>query len=269
MGKVRKVVLGDEQEEQEQKRKADARRETKKSKKIKDEDSTETSAPDAAAESGDGKKDKKGKKDGAEKVARSRGKKLLAARALVDRNTVYSLGEAVALVKKTSFSKFDGSVELHVNINVSANSGKKDLRGEVSLPHGTGKKVNVVVADEALIEKIAAGTIDFDILVAHPSMMPKLAKVARILGPKGLMPNPKTGTVTTDVEKRVKELSSGQVTYKTEPDNPIVHMIVGKVSFPESQIMENVEAVVASIGKGKIAKMNLAASMGPGVKFSV
>jgi len=269
MGKVRKVVLGDEQEEQEQKRKADARRETKKSKKTKSDDTSEASVTDESADSHDAKKEKKGKKDDGEKVVRTHGKKLLAARALVDKAMIYSLGEAVTLVKKTSFSSFDGSVELHINLNVSANGGKKDLRGEVSLPHGTGKKVKVVVADEALIESIAAGTIDFDILVAHPSMMPKLAKVARILGPKGLMPNPKTGTVTTDVEKRVKELSSGQVTYKTEPDNPIVHMIVGKVSFPENQIMENVEAVVASIGKGKIAKMNLAASMGPGVKFSV
>jgi len=272
MGKVRKVVLGDEEQEQEQKRRAEARRETKKSKKAEDkapEDETGEKPVDAAADEKDTKKkSKKVKKDGEVKV-HVRGKKYLEARALVDRTKTYAITEALELVKKTSISKFDGTVELHISINVLANNNKKEVRGEVALPHGTGKKINVVVADEAIIERIEAGKIDFDILVAHPSMMPKLAKVARILGPKGLMPNPKTGTVTPDVEKRVKELSSGQVTYKSEPDNPLVHIVVGKVSFPEKQLKENIDAVVSSIGKGKISRVTIAATMGPGIRLAL
>ncbi len=269
MGKVRKVVIGDEELEQEQKRRAEARRETKKSKKEVEKPEGEEEEQKVAEEPKEtGKKAKKAKKEG-EVVIHKHGKKYQEARAMVDRTKLYPIAEAIALVKKTSISKFDGTVELHITINVLANNNKKELRGEVSLPHGTGKKINVAVADDALIARVEQGKIDFDILVAHPSMMPKLAKVARILGPKGLMPNPKTGTVTPDTEKRVKELSSGQVTYKTEPDNPLIHMVVGKVSFPEKQLEENIQAVLSVIGKGKISRVTIAASMGPGIKLAL
>lgn len=284
MGKVRKVLLGDEKVEKEQQRRAEARRETKKSKKQKVEgvgmkggertavvEGTELK-PEIQelidrVEGGESKEKSHKKKKSA--GPRVHGKKYQEARALVDRTKTYAIKEAIELVKKTSITKFDGTVELHINLNPLSLGDKKDMRGSVSLPHGTGKQVRVAVADDKILDEIAAGKINFDILVAHPSMMPKLAKVARILGPKGLMPNPKTGTVTPDVEKRVAELSHGQVNFKTEPENPIIHLPIGKVSFTEKQIMENTEAVFAAIGPKKILRATIASTMGPGIKLAL
>jgi len=282
MGKVRKVILGDEAAEKEQKRKADARREGKKAKKAHvagvglkggertvlvegDELKPEVKELMDKVEKGEEKGTKKKKVAG----PRQHGKKYQEAAKLVDKTKTYTLKEALKLVKLTSITKFDGTVELHININPLTLGDKKDIRGSVNLPHGTGKQVKVAVADDKLIDEITAGKINFDILVAHPSMMPKLAKVARVLGPKGLMPNPKTGTVTTDIEKRVKELSSGQVNYKSEPDNPIIHMAVGKVSFEEKQLVENIEAVLSALGKNKLTKVTITTTMGPGIKLTL
>lgn len=291
MGKVRKVVLGDEKQEKEQKRKTEARREGKKAKKAKVEGvglhgGERTAVVEGTELTGEVKellekvekgvaagKDTKKKKVFGPRV---RGKKYQEAVKLVDKTKLYLLENAVKLVKQTSVTKFDGTVELHINLNPATlgdsprgEAGKTDYRGSVTLPHGTGKQVRVLVADDAILAEITAGKINFDILVAHPSMMPKLAKVARILGPKGLMPNPKTGTVSTDVEKRVKELSHGQVNFKTEPDNPLIHMPIGKVSFEETKLKENIEAVIVAIGRGKIAKITLSSTMGPGIKVQV
>ncbi|OGG01542.1 hypothetical protein A2Z33_00655 [Candidatus Gottesmanbacteria bacterium RBG_16_52_11] len=188
---------------------------------------------------------------------------------MFDRSKQYPLQEAVELVKKTSYSKFDGSVEIHINLNPLALGDKTDFRGTVSLPHGTGKQVKVIEATEAVIAAIEAGKIEFDILVARPSMMSKLARVAKILGPRGLMPNPKTGTVTDEIDKRIKELSSGKVNYKTEPNNPIIHLHIGKVSFEEDKLSANIAAVIESVGRGKITKATLAATMGPGIRLQV
>jgi len=285
MGKFRAGTLGDEAEEKEQKRRAQARRQTKDSKKSfgkaqdkqKDE-GTATEGTDVKpefkhlieeVESGEAGGDKKEKKQKKVVKVHVRSKRYQEVAKMVDKSKTYPLTEAISLVKKTSMTKFDGTVELHINLNPSAMGDKTDMRGSVSLPHGTGKTVNVVVADDALIADIAIGKINFDILVAHPSMMPKLAKVARILGPKGLMPNPKTGTVTEDVEKRVKELSQGQVNYKTEPENPIIHIPVGKVSFEDKKLSDNISAMLTSVGHGKIVKATLAATMGPGVKLQI
>ena len=146
---------------------------------------------------------------------------------------------------------------------------KKDMRGSVSLPHGTGKQVRVLIADDKIIADVAEGKINFDILVAAPSMMPKLAKVARILGPKGLMPNPKTGTVTEDTAKRAKELSTGKVNFKTEPDQPLIHLLIGKVSLDDKKLEENISAILDAVGRHKISKATLSATMGPGVKIVV
>lgn len=268
MGKIRQVTLGDEAEEQEQKRKAEARRETKKAKKAKPAAETDETPVGAEQPEETGKPEKK-QKVKKQAVARVRGKKYTEALKIVDRSKLYSLDEAIRLVKAGSFTKFDGTVELHLNLNINALGGKKDYRTSVSLPHGTGKQVKVVVADDAVIAEITAGKINFDVLVARPAMMPKLAKVARILGPRGLMPNPKTGTVTEDVDKRVKELSQGQVNIKTEPENPIIHMAIGKVSFDDQKISENVKTVFSTVGKGKIAKATLSATMAPGVKLDI
>lgn len=290
MGKIRAVAMGDEQTEKEQKRRAEARRQTKDSKKVKVEGVGMKAVPAGRrggqrvavvegtdikpefkklieeVESGEKPAAKKAKK---EKKARVRSKRYVEAASLVDKTKTYPLTEAVSLVKKTSLTKFDGSVELHMNLNPASLGEKKDMRGSVSLPHGTGKQVRVLIADDKIIADVAEGKINFDILVAHPSMMPRLAKVARILGPKGLMPNPKTGTVTPDTEKRAKELSTGKVNFKTEPDQPLIHMIVGKVSFDDKKLEDNVAAILNAVGRGKIAKATLASTMGPGVKIAV
>ena len=284
MGKIRVAKLGTDQEK-EQKRRADARRQTKKSKKAKVEgvglhggervavvEGTEI-RPEfkkliEEVESGESieesaKKQKKLKK------ARIRSKKYTEKASLVDKIKLYTISEAVSLVKQTSFTKFDGTVELHLNLNPQSLGDKKDLRGTVALPHGTGKEVKVAIADDTVLADVEAGKINFDILVAHPSMMPKLAKIARILGPKGLMPNPKNGTVSPDPEKRASELSTGQVNFKTEPDQPIIHMSIGKVSFDDSKLSDNVTAVLAAVGNGKISRATLTSTMGPGIKLSL
>ena len=284
MGKIRAVAMGDEKQEKEQKRRAQARRQTKDSKKVKVEGVGMKGGQRVAVVEGTdinpefkklieevegGEKPGAAKKVKKEKKARKRSKRYIEAASLVDKTKTYPLADAVSLVKKTSLTKFDGSVELHINLNPAALGEKKDMRGSVSLPHGTGKQVRVLVADDTIIADVAEGKINFDILVASPAMMPRLAKVARILGPKGLMPNPKTGTVTEDTAKRAKELSTGKVNFKTEPDQPIIHMVVGKVSFRDKQLEENVTAMLDTVGRGKIAKATLSATMGPGVKLAV
>lgn len=291
MGKIRAVAMGDEKQEKEQKRRAEARRQTKGSKKVKVEGVGMKAVPAgrrggqrvAVVEGTDIKPEFKKLIEEVEKGAgpatqagkkkkikvRVRSKRYIKAASLVDKTKTYPLAEAVSLVKKTSLTKFDGSVELHINLNPPSLGEKKDMRGSVSLPHGTGKQVRVVIADDAVIADVAAGKINFDILVAHPREMPKLAKVARILGPKGLMPNPKTGTVTEDTAKRARELSTGKVNFKTEPDQPLIHLLVGKVSFEDKKLVDNVTAMLDAIGRTKIAKATLASTMGPGVKVAV
>ncbi len=288
MGKIRVATLGDTSQEKEQKRRAEARRQTKESKKQKVEGVGLHGGERVAVVEGTdikpefkklieeveaGERGDKGQETGDKKKkkvkARVRGKRYIEKASLVDKTKFYPLGEAVDLVKKTSVTRFDGTVELHINLNPASLGEKKEYRGSVNLPHGTGKQVRVVIADDKVLAEVEKGTINFDILVAHPSMMPKLAKVARILGPRGLMPNPKTGTVTTDAEKRAKELSTGQVNFKTEPNNPIIHMAIGKVSFEEKQLTDNVNAMLDAVGRNKIAKVTLSSTMGPGIKVAV
>lgn len=271
MGKVRHVIIGDASEEQEQKKKAEARREAKKAKKQKDETSPEETSPDSAAletqetEKSEHKKEKKT----SDKQPKIKSKKYQEVAKLVDKNHVYSLKEALELVKKTSITKFDGTVEIHVNLNALTLAGKTEFRGTAHLPHGTGKEVRVAIANDELLKDMEAGTFNFDILIAHPSMMPKLAKYARVLGPKGLMPNPKNGTVSPDPEKRANELKGGEVNFKTEPNNLIIHMGIGKVSFESKQLQENLEALFLAIGKNKILSATLSSTMGPGIKVNV
>jgi large subunit ribosomal protein L1 len=287
MGKIRSVKLGDEEGEKEQKRRAEARRQTKQSKKGKLEgtglhggervavvEGTDIKpeykklVDEVETEEATGKKHKKEKK--VEVKAHTHSKRYLEIIKLVDKTKLYPLTEAVELVKKTSLSKYDGTVELHINVNPNTlDSGKTDIRGTVTLPHGTGKEIRVIEATDAVIAEVEAGKINFDVLVARPSIMPKLAKVARVLGPKGLMPNPKNGTVTEDIEKRIIALSKGQINYKSEPENPIIHMAVGKVSFSADKLTDNINSVLDNIGRGKISKATIAASVGPGIKITI
>lgn len=145
---------------------------------------------------------------------------------------------------------------------------KIGLKGEVEFPYPTGKQQKIRIADEALLKEIEKGKIDFTLLIATPQMMPKLAKYAKILGPRGLMPNPKAGTITDQPEELAKKLT-GKITWKTEPKAPLIHLTIGKVSQPDSQLEENFKALVAAIGQKNIKKATLAPTMGPGVKIKI
>lgn len=210
----------------------------------------------------------------------------------VDRNKAYSLAEAVKMVKDGAKAKFDETIEIAMNLNVDARKAEQNLRGVLQLPHGTGKTYRVAVfakgpkAEEAkaagadligaedLIEKIQGGAMDFDKCIATPDMMALIGRVAKVLGPRGLMPNPKLGTVTMDVAGAVKAVKGGQVEYRTEKTG-IVHAGIGKASFSEKALLENIEAFVSVIEKAKptgvkgtyIKKMSLSSTMGAGVKF--
>ena len=184
-----------------------------------------------------------------------RGKKYLDAVKLYDKSVAYAGLEAIELAKKTSVTKFDATVEVAFRLNVDPKKAEQNLRGAISLPHGTGKTVRVVVvakpdkakealaagADEAgdveLIEKIGKGWFDFDVMVATPDMMAQLGKLGRVLGPKGLMPNPKTGTVTLDVAKAVEEIKAGKIEYRTDKVGNI-HAPIGKVSFDAKKLLK-------------------------------
>lgn len=210
----------------------------------------------------------------------------------VEANKIYSIEEAVKIVKEIKTAKFDESVEIHVKTNIDPKKGDQNVRGTVILPHGTGKtkKVAVItstsqdeakkagadlVGGEDMIDKISK-KIDFDILVATPEMMPKLAKVAKILGPKGLMPNPKTETVTTKIKETVAALKKGKAAYKND-DSGNVHQLVGKVSFDDSKLVENIKTFIENLEKNKpaglkgklIGGITVCSTMGQGVKISL
>ena len=223
-----------------------------------------------------------------------RGKKYLEIAKSYDRTAQYDTAEAIALVKKTATAKFDETVEAHIRTGCDGRHADQQIRGAVVLPHGTGKTVRVLVfakgvkADEAqaagadfvgaeeLIPKIQnEGWLDFDVVVATPDMMGVVGRLGRVLGPKGLMPNPKAGTVTMDVTKAIAELKAGKIEYRLDKTN-IVHVPVGKVSFTEEQLQQNFEAVMGAIIKAKPAavkgtylkSVTLATTMGPGVKVN-
>lgn len=199
----------------------------------------------------------------AKPVVRTRSQKYVAARSRVDRTKTYSIDDAVNLVKKTSYSKFAGTITAHVNL-------LRDLTSvDINFPHSTGKEIRVAIADEELIEKIAQEEITFDILVASPAMMPKLAKHARFLGPRGLMPNPKSGTVTSDPEAKKKELESGKMTIRPEKKAPLMHVTVGKTDQSEAELVANVQALIKGIKATNIEKLTLAPTMGPGVRVEI
>ena len=219
-------------------------------------------------------------------------KRYAEASAKVDKTKVYSSEEAIKLAKETKSAKFDETVDLAFRLGVDPRHADQIIRGAIALPAGTGRTVRVVAitsgtkVDEALaagadhaggddiITKIAGGWLDFDRVIASPDMMSKLGKVARLLGPRGLMPNPKLGTVTTDISGAVKEQKAGKVEYRTEKTG-IVHVPIGKTSFSLEQLKQNYNAVVSAIVKAKptsakgtyIKSLTLSTTMGPGIKI--
>lgn len=193
---------------------------------------------------------------------RLRGKKYKAVASKVDKNTSYPLEEAIELVKILSTSSFVGALEAHIKIK------GEGVRGVVTLPSGTGKTKKVAVADDATLEKLAAGKIDFDVLLATPAQMPKLAKFAKVLGPKGLMPSPKAGTVTEDIEKVTAEISGGRVEYRADKTG-VIHLSIGRLSFTTEQLAENYQALMQALASTKVLTVSLAPTMGPGIKVQL
>ena len=223
----------------------------------------------------------------------NKSKKYTAASALVERNKLYTKEEAIDLVKKTSTTKFDASVEIAMRLNLDTKKADQQLRGALVLPNGTGKTKTVLViakgdaakaakeagadfvGDADMLEKIEKENwFGFDVMIATPDMMPALGKIGKILGPKGLMPNPKTGTVTTDTAKAVAEVKKGRVEYRTDSYGN-VHAIIGKVSFDNEKLIENLDAFVSlilkskpAVVKGKYVKnISVSTTLGPGVKI--
>ncbi|MED4270257.1 50S ribosomal protein L1 [Geobacillus stearothermophilus] len=220
-----------------------------------------------------------------------RGKKYLEALKLVDRFKAYPVAEAIELVKKTNVAKFDATVEVAFRLGVDPKKADQQIRGAVVLPHGTGKVARVLVfakgekakeaeaagadyvGDTEYINKIQQGWFDFDVVVATPDMMGEVGKLGRILGPKGLMPNPKTGTVTFDVAKAVQEIKAGKVEYRVDKAGNI-HVPIGKVSFDNEKLAENFAAVYEAILKAKpaaakgtyVKNVTITSTMGPGIK---
>lgn len=199
----------------------------------------------------------------------------------VDAAKLYTPEEAVALAKKTATTKFVGSIEVHVRLGIDAKKTDQAVRATLTLPHGTGKTKKIAVfkgtEGEDLIKKIKdTEKIDFDIAIADPAIMPKLAQIAKILGPKGLMPNPKSGTVTADVEKAVKEFSSGKTEFKNDESGNI-HMVLGKANFPDEQILANLKTFMDAVQQSRpaglkreyIQSVTMNATMGPGIKMKI
>lgn len=187
---------------------------------------------------------------------------------LIDPIKKYEVAEAIDLVKKTSLTKFGGNVEVH--LRMLAKTGKPEsLRGFIQYPHPTGKKLEIIVLDEKVITEIEkTGKAAADIYLATPAIMPRVAKLAKILGPKGKMPNPKSGTITNNPEKTMKELSGGQVEYKTDSFGNI-HQVIGKVSAEPKVLEENLKALLSALPVDRIVSINLCATMGPGVKVQI
>lgn len=223
--------------------------------------------------------DKKEKKVKASKRAQKKGKakyrsvKYKEAAEKVEKSKRYPLADAIDLAKQSSYTKFDGSLELHLNTST------KNIRGLVSLPFASGKKLKVlafgkgaeesgadITGDDAKLNEIIRGITSFDVIVTTPEWMPKLARAAKVLGPRGLMPSPKNGTITDDLKKAVTEIQSGKVEYKTEKNGQVIHLSIGKVSQENAQVAANVKILFNAIGKTRVKKAVISPSMGAGVK---
>ena len=279
-------------------RKADVAKAGKRSEKAAEEAEVKAEK-EARKESGDtapqGDAESHVKKGAAPKVrplAERRGKGYKKVAELVDKTKVYTLAEALELAVKTNPAKFDASVEVHVRLGVDPRQADQNIRATVSLPHGTGKTIRVAVfapetdaaaakkagadiaGDEDFLKQLEKGDINFDVLIATPAYMPKLGKYARLLGPKGLMPNPKSGTVAVDVVKAVTEAKAGKVEYRVDKQATI-HLSVGKVSFGAAKLLENAQVFFASLQSHKPSSLKgvfikstaIATTMGPGIKI--
>jgi len=249
-------------------------------------------AGDTSSVDGEEESMPKGPKPVTRPLLERRGKKYQEAAKLIEKATLYSLAQAVELATKTSPSKFDASVEVHVRLNVDPRQADQNIRTTVSLPNGTGKTIRVavfapeadhaaatesgadIVGDETFLAQLDKETINFDILIATPQYMPRLGKYARLLGPRGLMPNPKSGSVATDVAKAVKEAKTGKVEYRVDKQ-AIVHLSIGKVSFGAEKLTQNAQSFFDSLSSQKpttikgafVKSISMSTTQGPSIKI--
>jgi large subunit ribosomal protein L1 len=267
MGKVKPRLIGDMEIEEKQKKEQKAKAMEKKMLKKKDVKPDEKPMIDVGIDKEPviEKKEKKVVKSKAAtvKTTTSRGKKYMEARNMVDKTKFYTLSEAVQLLKKMKLSKFDQSVELHFVVDETG------LKGEVELPFSTGKVVRVKIVDDSVLNDLEKGRIEFDVLVTHPSFMPRLAKFAKVLGPKGLMPNPKAGTVSTKPEDVVKKFEKGMLRWKTEAKFPLIHQMIGKISNEEKNLIANAEKFISAVGKAYIQSAFIKTTMSPSLKVEL
>ncbi len=229
--------------------------------------------PEAPRDDKRGKPQKPGK-------AKPRSKKYQEAVKDLDRTKTYHIDEAVDMTKKLSYAKFNATLEAHIN------TMQTGIAGYVSLPFASGKKLRILVfgplpepseyegvslGDDSTIEAISQNKIDFDLVITTPEWMPKLAKVAKVLGPKGLMPNPKNGTIVSDggLKKAVESFQAGKTEYKTEPKAPVIHLGLGKLNQPTEELSQNIKTLLQTIGKTRIKKVSLSPTMGPSVKVDL
>lgn len=256
MGKIRTKIIGLEKIEEKQKQKTKARREQKKK---REEKTKKTVKKDTAPIIQKTKKEKKRREQ-----KNIRGKLYQKALKQTDKNKKYTLSEAIALIKKIKYARFDETVELHINVK------DQNIKGEITFPHaGFGAKRRVAVIDDAVLAAIEKGKIEWDVLIAHPSIMPKLVKYARILGPKGLLPNPKNGTLTDKTDVAIKKFSSEVRHYTTEAKFPLMHQPVGKLSFTDEQLKDNIEVFIKAVSTGKIKSIFLKSTMSPSIRLQI
>lgn len=290
MGKIKVRTLGDESLEQKQKEKSKQRSKEKKFVKgtkggervvavgPSEEELARLQLPpqsdggQAALEVSKGvKKAEKRQAKSDKRKERARSKSYQTVAKVLDRNKKYSLSEALVVLEKLKRSKFDETVELHIN------TIETGVSGNIALPHGTGKATRVAIADptegsgqvDDLLKKIEQGIIEFDVLLATPAAMSKLARVAKILGPRGLMPNPKNGTLTKDPQTLALSFAKGQMNFRTEAKAPIMHLTVGKLSYGAKKLSENIQALIDAVKKEKIRNVTLKSTMSPGIKLDI
>lgn len=275
MGKVRVSTIGDEEKELKEKEAKDLKRAQKDAREASEaatktenseesnEEVTSNEEPQASTEAQTNfETPKKTKKEKFIKK-KVRSANYTAKVIQVDKNKSYSLADALELLRKVHMAKFDETVELHIN------TIEAGISGTMTLPHGTGKETRVAVATDEILAEVEKGKINFDVLIATPSQMPKLAKVARVLGPRGLMPNPKNGTISDNPEEAMKKFQGGQMGFKTESKMPIIHLAVGKISFEDSQLSDNIKTAISAVKKPRIRKITLKSTMSPGIRLQV
>lgn len=293
MGKIRVKTFGDEEAEQKEQQKKEAKKAAKKAHKnaektaavileeakrpieskkdpiatLQDDKKSKLIVEPIAEQKIEAKPQEKKAKTKKEKFQKSkkrhRSQSYKNSLSLVEKGKTYALADAVTLLPKLTRAKFDETVELHIN------TLETGVSGEMTLPHGTGKTLKVVLANDEILAEVAKGKINFDVLLATPDMMPKLAKVAKVLGPRGLMPNPKNGTVTQNPEEATKRFMGGHVAFKTEAKSSIIHMRVGKLSFGEKKLSENIGTALKALPASKVKNVTLKLTMSPGIRVDM